>query len=120
MILVTEYMVGGDLWHVLRHDTEHNFSWYKRSPPPIAPDPPHVRLKTRFQLVEEVTPHPFRSPLAPSPCTLPWAWEFLNPSPCPTQTLGMATCQNCMVYLVRGSSIAGRIHYVHPTGLVEM
>ena len=30
MILVTEYMVGGDLWNVLGHDTEHNFSWYKR------------------------------------------------------------------------------------------
>ena len=30
MILVTEYMVGGDLWNVLGHDTEQNFSWYKR------------------------------------------------------------------------------------------
>lgn len=30
MILVTEYMVGGDLWNVLGHDTEQNFGWYRR------------------------------------------------------------------------------------------
>ena len=30
MILVTEYMVGGDLYDVIGHDLNQTFSWYQR------------------------------------------------------------------------------------------
>ena len=30
MVLVTEYMVGGDLYNVIGHDLDRTFSWYRR------------------------------------------------------------------------------------------
>ena len=39
MVLVTEYMVGGDLYNVIGHDLDRTFSWYRRQGPPLLLQP---------------------------------------------------------------------------------
>lgn len=40
MVLVTEFMVGGDLYNVIGHDLDRTFSWYRRHGLRLLPAPP--------------------------------------------------------------------------------